>query len=119
LAGAVLDAIFTDSNWVKFGQRAGIDLRSLPSSFIALDREWLDPAAALFRVIGRPEHFKPCARLLNCDADGLQELTVMKRDNSPLYKELDKAKGPFVYRWTREGSTIKDGSRPVTQGQPG
>src|ERR1017187_7456009 len=28
--------IFADSNWVKFGQRAGIDLRSLPYSFVAL-----------------------------------------------------------------------------------
>ena len=27
-----------DSNWVKFGQRAGIDLRSLPYCFLALDR---------------------------------------------------------------------------------
>lgn len=30
--------IFADSNWVKFGQRAGIDLRSLPYAFVALDR---------------------------------------------------------------------------------
>ena len=30
--------IFGDSNWVKFGQRAGIDLRSLPYAFLALDR---------------------------------------------------------------------------------
>ena len=37
--------IFADSNWVKFGQRAGIDLRSLPYAFIALDRHEL-PAVA-------------------------------------------------------------------------
>jgi hypothetical protein len=30
--------IFADSNWVKFGHRAGIDLRSLPYAFFALDR---------------------------------------------------------------------------------
>jgi hypothetical protein len=30
--------IFADSHWVKFGQRAGIDLRSLPYAFLALDR---------------------------------------------------------------------------------
>ena len=62
--------IFADSNWVKFGQRAGIDLRSLPYSFIALDRKVADESG-LSRIIGRPEHFKPYARLLNCDGDGL------------------------------------------------
>jgi hypothetical protein len=30
--------IYADSGWVKFGQRAGIDLRALPYSFLALDR---------------------------------------------------------------------------------
>ena len=51
--------IFADSNWVKFGQRAGIDLRSLPYCFLALDRRSLAaaPATGLSRVIGRVEHF--------------------------------------------------------------
>ena len=31
--------IFADSNWVKFGKRAGIDLRSLPYSFLALEKK--------------------------------------------------------------------------------
>lgn len=31
-------AIFADSDWVKFGRRAGIDLRSLPYSLLALER---------------------------------------------------------------------------------
>ena len=30
--------IFADSNWVKFGQRAGIDLRSLPYAFVAMEK---------------------------------------------------------------------------------
>jgi SAM-dependent methyltransferase len=30
--------IFADPRWVRFGQRAGIDLRSLPYGFFALDR---------------------------------------------------------------------------------
>jgi hypothetical protein len=103
--------IFADSNWVKFGQRAGIDLRSLPYSFIALDREGAGEAG-LSRVIGRPEHFKPYARLLNCDGGGLEELEVMKRDNPALYKELDKTRRPLVYRWVREGKRIMSGSAP-------
>jgi hypothetical protein len=105
-------AIFADSNWVKFGQRAGIDLRSLPYSFIALDREEAGEAG-LSRVIGRPEQFKPYVRLLNCDGEGLAELMVMKRDNPSLYKELNKTRRPLVYRWTREGAKIKTGSPPL------
>ena len=102
--------IFADSNWVKFGQRAGIDLRSLPYSFISLDRQWTGGQEKLSRVIGRPEHFKPYVRLLNCDSSGLAELSVMKRDCSPLCKELDKTKKPLVYQWNREGLKIKSGT---------
>lgn len=101
--------IFADSNWVKFGQRAGIDLRSLPYSFIAMDRDWKSPDEGLSRVIGRPEHFKPYARILNCSGSGLEVLTVPKRDNSDLYKELDRTKLPLVYRWTRDGDKVTAG----------
>jgi len=105
-------AIFSDSNWVKFGQRAGIDLRSLPYSFIALDRNWKSKDSVLSRVIGRPEQFKPYVRVLNCDASGLAELQVLKRTNPELYKELDRTRRPLVYKWTRDGSTIASGSQP-------
>jgi hypothetical protein len=79
---------------VKFGQRAGIDLRSLPYSFFALDRDWAGDDAGLSRVIGRPEHFKPYVRLLNCNASGLEVLEVPKRGNPGLYKELDRDAAP-------------------------
>lgn len=102
-------AVFTDSNWGKFGRRAGIDLRSLPYSFIALDRGWAGDAAGLSRVIGRPEQFKPYTRLLNCDGDGLAELLVQKRDAAALIKDLERRKRPLVYRWTREGTRITGG----------
>jgi hypothetical protein len=104
--------IFADSNWVKFGQRAGIDLRSLPYSFMALDRDWRCESAGMSRVIGRPEHFKPYARLLNCDKDGLAELMVMRRDSPALYKELEKARRPLIYKWERSGTKITSGSSP-------
>jgi hypothetical protein len=102
--------IFGDSNWVKFGQRAGIDLRSLPYCFLALDRRReIATAENLSRVIGRPEHFKPYARLLNCDAEGLAELELPKRADPALYKELDRSKAPLVYRWRRENGKITEG----------
>ncbi len=102
--------IFADSNWVKFGQRAGIDLRSLPYSFLALDRRSDRPAPnGLSRVIGRPEHFKPYARVLNCDASGLAELELPKRSAPALFKQLDRTKAPLVYRWQRAGKKINSG----------
>jgi hypothetical protein len=107
--------IFADSNWVKFGQRAGIDLRSLPYCFLALDRAASEsPAEALplSRVIGRVEHFKPYARWLNCDATGLHELELPKRADGALFKQLERTKAPLVYRWRREGDKVL-GGEPV------
>ncbi len=105
--------IFANPDWVKFGQRAGIDLRSLPYCFLALDRRRDRSAGTdgLSRVIGRPEHFKPYARLLNCDATGLATLTVPKRTAPGLYKELDRAKGPLLYRWERSADQVTGGQR--------
>ena len=60
-------------------------------------------------MIGRPEHFKPYARVLNCDATGLHELELAKRAAPALYKELDRTKAPLVYHWQREGLKILGG----------
>ena len=128
--------IFADSNWVKFGQRAGIDLRSLPYSFFAMEHRTARPAspvsqppaadpagsesaspgqpppatADLSRVIGRPEHFKPYARVLNCDATGLNELELPKRADPALFKQLERTKAPLIYHWQREGTKILGGT---------
>jgi SAM-dependent methyltransferase len=115
--------IFADSHWVKFGQRAGIDLRSLPYCFLAADRsrERGTPAPPaveaggtpalppLSRVIGRVEHFKPYARWLNCDASGLAELELPKRADLTLFKQLDRTRAPLVYRWRRDGRRVLGG----------
>ncbi len=123
--------IFADSNWVKFGQRAGIDLRSLPYCFLVLDRLKVAPVsdrrlehddaistgqrpAPLSRIIGRPEHFKAYARFLNCDAAGLAELELPKRADPAIYKQLDRTKAPLVYRWRREGEKIIGGEALVS-----
>jgi hypothetical protein len=107
--------IFATPDWVKFGQRAGIDLRSLPYAFFALDRA-APPATApdLSRIIGRPEHFKPYARFLNCDAHSLEELELLKRADPALYKQLDRTKAPLVYRWRRAGDKVI-GGEPLSQ----
>jgi hypothetical protein len=105
--------IFTDSNWVKFGQRAGIDLRSLPYSFLALERREMTPAEGpasdLSRVLGEPRVYKGFAKVLNCDAGGVAELMVQKRDAPELFRQLRRPAAPLVYRWTRVGGRIVGG----------
>lgn len=103
--------IFADSNWVKFGQRAGIDLRSLPYAFFALDRPEIRPPTpdGLSRIIGRVEHFKPYARLLNCDAAGLADLELPKRADPALFKQLERTKAPLLYRWKRNDDKLLGG----------
>ncbi|MBX7123542.1 MAG: hypothetical protein K1X42_15545 [Opitutaceae bacterium] len=106
--------VHADGNWVRFAQRAGIDLRSLPYSFLVLDRQApftaLDPDhAPTARIIGRPDAFKPYVRLLGCESDGVHELTVMKRECPALYKQLERARGPLLYRWQRNGDRIVAG----------
>jgi len=114
--------IFADSNWVKFGQRAGIDLRSLPYAFLALDRQRdaPPPPSDLARVIGRAEHFKPYARVLACDATGLAELELPKRAAPALFKHLDRTKAPLLYRWQHDGEKISAGEpfAPPTPAPP-
>lgn len=110
--------IYGDPNWVRFGQRAGIDLRSLPYAFLALEKKGAGKPTdeGLSRVIGRPEFFKPYARFLNCDASGIAELEVPKRAASSLYKELERSKGPLVRRWQREGDKVLGGEAPCAGG---
>ena len=110
--------IHADSGWAKFARRAGIDLRSLPYSFLALDRAVpaLRPAGRISgaddedvgwsRIIGEPRLYKGYAKIFNCDAGGVTELTLQKRTDPALFKELKRARGPLVYRWTRAGGVI-------------
>ncbi len=112
--------VYADSNWVKFGQRAGIDLRSLPYSFLVLDRTETTPGSGSVtwaRVIGRPERFKPYVRLLGCEADGVHELLAMKRTCPKLYKKLDRIKEPLLYKWRVEGTHIVSAEH-FTEGNP-
>lgn len=91
-----------DSEWVRFGQRAGIDLRSLPYCHLVLEKK---PARAsqssdAARILGRAEHFKGFARVLSCEAGGVVPRELQKRADPELFKELKKEPEPALYRWT-------------------
>ncbi|ATC65382.1 hypothetical protein CMV30_16315 [Nibricoccus aquaticus] len=103
--------IYADSNWVKFGQRAGVDLRSLPYSVLVLERKNLRPASAPLppdasRVLGRLRVHKAHTDLLACDATGLHDLKLFKRTDPALHKQLDRNPPTPLYRFAREEEKI-------------
>ena len=77
--------IMADSNWVRFAQRAGIDLRSLPYSYLVLDRKARLEAPST-RMIGEPRMYKGYAKVLNCRAEGVREEVIQKRDAPEFFK---------------------------------
>ena len=90
-------------------------MRSLPFSFLVLERRAAGPEAAgdacLARVIGEPRAYKGFARVLSCEADGVRELTLQKRDAPELFKQLRRPVGPLVYRWARQGDRVVGGQK--------
>ncbi len=112
-----------DSDWVRFGQRAGIDLRSLPYSYLVLENKRLATSAAgptssplpptgASRILGRAEHFKGFARVLSCDAPGVvEELELQKRADADLFKQLKKDANHPLYRWERADRRIVGATR--------
>ena len=101
-----------DSNWVRFAQRAGIDLRSNPYSFLVLERRGLrEPAPGRLpggwsRVIGAPRVYKGFAKVLSCQEAGVRELELQKRDVPAVFKAFKDREGEAVYRFGIEGDRV-------------
>ncbi len=117
-------------DWVRFAHRAGVDLRSqaysclvletLPSPALATSATESPPATPAAptsfaepafgphyaRVLGRPEVFKPYARLLACDAAGLHFLELSKRTDPALVKRLAKDPPVPLYALAYDGKNI-------------
>ncbi len=102
--------IFTDSAWSEFGKRLGIDLRSLPYSFLVLQRRGLGGEASCLagcsRTLGRARLYKGFAKLLSCDASGVAELTLQKRDAPELFKALKHGDADPNQRWHHDGDRV-------------
>jgi hypothetical protein len=111
-------SIFADSDWVKFGQRAGIDLRALPYSFLALDRRPFAQPEGASRVLGEPRLYKGYAKIFNSDATGVSELLLQQRADKELFKSLKRAHGPLIYRWARDGEKIVGAQKVYGRSNP-
>lgn len=92
--------IFMDGNWARFAKLAGVDLRSLPLSFLVLDRRPIPslPAGAA-RVLGHPRVYKPHALLLGCDESGVRERRLTKRLLPAEFKRLKQVELAPLQVW--------------------
>jgi hypothetical protein len=100
--------VFIDSNWGKFARFAGIDLRSLPLSFLVVDkRPVAELATGALRLIGRPRLTKPYALVMGCDASGLRERKISKRHLPEAYRLAKKGSLPVLQVSPDEGEEIR------------
>lgn len=100
--------VFTDSGWARFANLLGIDLRDLPLSFLVLDKR---PAPALppnaARVIGHPRLYKGHALLLGCDATGVSEHRMAKRQFPDEFRQFRKGNSSSLCAWSCDGDEIQ------------
>lgn len=113
-------AVYTDPFWGRFAALAGVDLRSLPVSYLVLDRRAPAPLpSGTVRVIGRPRVFKAHAAVLACDAAGVEEWDLRKRDLPGPFRRLRKGDCPSLQVWRREGRWVVEvRDHPVPPGTP-
>ena len=103
----VPSAIFQDARWAEFARELGIDLRALPYSFLVLERGAPSIQMAGFsRVIGRPREAKGFTRVLSCQAEGVAEWVLQKRDAPDLFRAFHKGTAEPAYRWRIENGRI-------------
>ena len=114
--------IFADGNWVRFGQRMGIDLRGLPYSYLVLDRrvpegkgtrpmprpEKMDESGAMeARQLGTPRIYKGFAKLFLCHFQGTGEVIFQKRTDPALFKRLERDLAGTRFHLRLEGEQVK------------
>jgi SAM-dependent methyltransferase len=101
---------FRDGRWAEFGRELGIDLRSLPYSFLVLSRDPASLAPDFSRVIGEPREAKGHSKVLSCQHTGVAEFMLQKRDAPELHRAFHKRAAAAIYRWDLEDGKILGGS---------
>jgi len=87
-------SVFQDAFWGRAARELGIDLRSLPYSFLALARAPIagtPPPHDLGRVLGRPRIEKGRARIDLCTASGVATRHYLERLSKPRFDELGES----------------------------
>ena len=101
-------AVFVDGDWARFANFMGIDLSSLPLSFLVLDRR---PAPAVppgaVRLIGGARVAKAEAKFLACDATGVAQRHLPRRTFPEEYRRVRKRLVDPLQVWECAGDQIK------------
>jgi len=105
---------FTDAFWSEFSLQLGIDLRSLPYSFLVLDRPAARSAAhaaeGWARILGEPREYKGHFKVLSCEAAGVTERMLQKRDDKALFKAFRRGvPRPPLFAWKLGDEKIVSG----------
>lgn len=99
--------VFTDPFWGRFAQMTGVDLRSLPLSYLVLDKR---PPPALppeaIRVLGRPRIHKTHAAVFACGREGVASWELNRRELPEAYTRWRAGEFPSLQVWQREGDRI-------------
>jgi len=100
-------SVYTEGKWAEFGHELGIDLRSLPYSFLVLARRGAELSGPGARLLARPRLQRGRAFLTVCDADGVRELDFLQRVDRPLFKEFEDMAGkPLLFDARIEGRRL-------------
>ncbi len=99
--------VFTDPFWGRFANLLQIDLRSLPVSYLVLDRNPPTPLPAdTVRTLGRPRVYKAELRVLACAPEGVREHPLPKRQHPAAYRQARKDRFASLQVWSRSEGRI-------------
>jgi hypothetical protein len=103
--------VFREGQWAELGRELGIDLRSLPFSYLILDRGERPLANAGFsRMIGVPRESKGYCRILSCQLEGVTEFMLQKRDDPELFRAVLRSPELPLYQWSIRDRRIIGGT---------
>lgn len=84
--------VFTDGNWVRFARRAGIDLRGLPYSYLALQArppgKVPQPSRSWARVLAKARVGKADVWIQACSQAGITDFSIRKNAAPELFHRL-------------------------------
>lgn len=103
-------AAFTTRHWAMFSRTLKIDMRSLPYSYLVLQRrtEAVPRAAGWTRVLGRPGFRKGRALLDACDAEGVRALSLLERTDKLFFRALENGDiADTRYKLEVDGTRVK------------
>ncbi len=81
--------VFHDEFWRTFSKEVGVDLRSLPLSFLVMQKPKIPAhAEGLSRVVGSVRSYKGYVKWLNCSSQGLGDVEMQKRLKAEEYKQF-------------------------------